>query len=136
MQLKWLRIRFRGCRGLFRVWVARASSLGWAVRLPCTPVGSRPTAVARGPEGRSGGDSALVQRAYSRPSGGLGATEESRESSRVRRRPLPGRVASVRLGPATGTARSVRRRSVCSVGGATTSCAPVVGAQMAASDPS
>ena len=56
-------------------------------RLPCTPAGSRPTAVARGPEGRSGGDSALVQRAYSRPSGGLGATEESRESSRVRRRP-------------------------------------------------
>ena len=54
----------------------------------CTPVWSRPTAVVSGPEGRSGGAPALVRGAYSRPSGGLGATEESRELSRVQRRPL------------------------------------------------
>ena len=76
-------------------------------RLPRTPVGSRPTAVAPGPEGRLGGTSALVRRTYSHPSGGLGATEERREFSRVQRRPS-GRVASVRLCTAVGTACSVR----------------------------
>ena len=69
-------------------------------------MGSRPTAVASGPEGRLGGTSALVWRTYSHPSGGLGATEESREFSRVQRRPS-GRVASVRLCTAVGTACSV-----------------------------
>ena len=88
MQLKWLRFRFRGCRGMFRVWIALGVRAWIGSRLPRTPVGSRPTAVASGPEGRSGGTSALVWRTYSRPSGGPGATEERREFSRVQRRPL------------------------------------------------
>ena len=87
MQLKWLRFRFRGCRGMFRVWIALGVCAWIGSRLLRTPVGSRPTAVASGPEGRSGGTSALVWRTYSRPSGGLGATEERREFSRVQRRP-------------------------------------------------
>ena len=96
MQLKWFRLRFRGCRGMCRVWVACAVRAWIGSRLPRTPVGSRPTAVAPGPEGRLGGTSALVRRTYSHPSGGLGATEERREFSRVQRRPS-GRVASVRF---------------------------------------
>ena len=76
-------------------------------RLPRTPVGSRPTAVAPGPEGRLGGTSAQKQWYQRRVLGGLGATEERREFSRVQRRPS-GRVASVRLCTAVGTACSVR----------------------------
>ena len=87
MQLKWLRIRFRGRRRMCRGAAALGAAPRRRRRPPCTPVGSRPTAVASGPEGRSGGASALVQRAYSRSSGGLEATEESREFSRVQRRP-------------------------------------------------
>ena len=85
MQLKWLRIRFRGRRRTTRV--SAKSRPACSARPLCTPVGSRPTAVASGPEGRSGGAPALVQGTYSRPSGGLGATEERRELSRVQRRP-------------------------------------------------
>ena len=96
MQLKWLRFRFRGCRGMSRVWVALGACAWIGSRLLRTPVGSRPTAVASGPEGRSGGTSALVWRTYSRPSGGLEATEERREFSRVQRRPIgPGRLCAL-----------------------------------------
>ena len=95
MQLKWLRIRFRGRRRMFRGSAALGAVSRRRRRLLCTPVGSRPTAVASGPEGRSGGTSALVWRTYSRPSGGPGATEERREFSRVQRRPIgPGRLCA------------------------------------------
>ena len=40
MQLKWLRIRFRGRRRMFRVWAASASSLGWAADFPALPLGA------------------------------------------------------------------------------------------------
>ena len=60
MQLKWLRIRFRGCRRLCRVSEALGVVARIGGRLLCTPVGSRPTAVVPGPEGRSGGAPALV----------------------------------------------------------------------------
>ena len=135
MQLKWLRLGFRGCRGMFWAWVALGAYAWIGSRLPRTPKRSRPTAVVPGPEGRLGGSSALVRRTYSHLSGGLGATEERREFSRVQRRPS-GRVASVRLCTAGGTACSVLRRHARSCGGSITPCAPVVGAQMAASDPS
>ena len=88
MQLKWLRFRFRRCREMFRGRAALGVRSRTGSRLLRTPVGSRPTAVASGPEGRSGGSSALVRRTYSRPSGGPGATEERREFSRVQRRPF------------------------------------------------
>ena len=137
MQLKWLRIRFRGGRGMHRVSAAPLS--GESRDCPALLLGAgQQRSVPAQKVGREVSPHSCGAR-IAVPSGGPGATEESREFSRARHRPpLPGggRAASVRLGPAVGTACSVRRRSARSDGGSATPCAEVVGARMAASDPS
>jgi hypothetical protein len=88
MQLKWLRIRFRGCRWMFRFWSASASLVGEAVDFLALLLGAGQQQLLLAQKvGREVPLHSCRERIAVR-SGGLGATEESREFSRVQRRPF------------------------------------------------
>ena len=86
MQLKWLRIRFRGCRWMSRRWTE--SLAGEAVDFLALLLGAGQQQLFLAQKvGREVPLHSCRERIAVR-SGGLGATEESREFSRVQRRPL------------------------------------------------
>ena len=88
MQLKWLRIRFRGGRGMHRVSAAPLS--GESRDCPALLLGAgQQRSVPAQKVGREVSPHSCGAR-IAVPSGGPGATEESREFSRARHRPLPG----------------------------------------------
>ena len=95
MQLKWLCIRFRGCRWTFRFRTACASLVGEAVDFLALLLGAGQQQLLLAQKvGREVPLHSCRERIAVR-FGGLGATEESRELSRVQRRPLgPGRLCS------------------------------------------
>ena len=88
MQLKWLRIRFRGCRWTFRLRTANASSVGEAADFLALLLGAGQQRLFLAQKaGREVPPHSCGERIAVR-FGGLGATEESRELSRLQRRPL------------------------------------------------
>ena len=141
MRLKWLPVRLRRRRGVPSDRGCSPRTARAALRLLCTSAGSRPTTVVSRPRRASRvGGSAFARGTYSPAPGRSGDDRGELRVSHVAAQAPPrgGWAAPVRQAAEAVTAPSVAVDGVpCRPGGGPVApCAAVVGARMAASDPS